>query len=891
VADLDGDGHMEVVFGNFDGYVHILEFVEDQENSTYSPALHDPYRLKDEWRSPYLGYGLSGHDMFYVNGKAQMFFSNALGQIWRINATNPDTYVVANGVQPIATQDGHNLYWGDTPILLVNDFDSSNTGNEIVALNRFLDFSMFKLDGTLFPLQDRRRERGPHIVGPTDAFPVNMGRQGKDLLVAAYDGNLWDLHWNNSLSPKTWDEPAPPVATGLALYKVVPFPALINGNQHVLALLFGQNADCDDNNANLTVPVSPNAVQLWDLMAVPPAKLAEADTSIDDDVVSSFAWLTKPTNSNPTGTFVVSGGGQLQKFSFTLSVSGSAIAEVAAATVIPPPTNGENPIPDNITSVDAPMLKDDNGSTKQCVVFAVSDGRIYVTDPNSTPPFAYLRYSNQESPTATPTGGAAVTGAFDTLRSILTSPNDVPNPVPWASNRTLARTYTCDMLQPSTGVGDLYFADYEAPYWLDSVAPTAGPYKHCRLGKIEFKTTGGNTWNSIVTFGSPPAQLQEALNDSHSHFENSDFVRYLHRKLIYRDLDSDGVPEARIFFETGTAWNDGAGVREFQTASALPICILSGTTGASIQGGRIFELPANRNHGVYGFTNSGGAYTYNKYSYLGGFYSPWEAPYANFSAGANGWWYPTVGPHFLTGQIADSSQSTSGQSLGTSTTHALLGPTPGATPVEHVVVGTDNGFVFAILPGPANTSGGLVSSSISYASHNLGSYVVGLDTGTLLDSGGTPTTEIVCGTWIDNGNYVDWLNGTASKNRGHLHILKPNSSSGFDVTTLDGDDLCGTGQGIGSGVAGVKLDDVKGNGHFEIWCTDALGHVYLFSQWDSLNNVQVPWHCVFRSDDHVPFAGFYNNIYPVKGGQGQTKMLVLVSPGYVVAYGVDPTLV
>lgn len=97
---------------------------------------------------------------------------------------------------------------------------------------------------------------------------------------------------------------------------------------------------------------------------------------------------------------------------------------------------------------------------------------------------------------------------------------------------------------------------------------------------------------------------------------------------------------------------------------------------------------------------------------------------------------------------------------------------------------------------------------------------------------------------------------------------------GFDVTTLDGDNLCGTGQGIGSGVA----------------CNDAAGHVYLFSQWDTVNNVQVPWRCVFRLDDHVPYAGFYNNIYPIKGANNQTKMLVLVSPGYVVAYWVDSTL-
>ncbi len=130
----------------------------------------------------------------------------------------------------------------------------------------------------------------------------------------------------------------------------------------------------------------------------------------------------------------------------------------------------------------------------------------------------------------------------------------------------------------------------------------------------------------------------------------------------------------------------------------------------------------------------------------------------------------------------------------------------------------------------------------------------------------------------------------------HANLLDPSPSQGkLNVTMLDGDDLLGTGNGIGPGVLGVRIDDVDGDGTNEIWCCDAVGHVYLFRYLVSVpvgSPWAVGWNCVYRSGDLGIYPGFYNNLFPIKGGVDgrQTVKLAVVSPGYVMAFGVDPSV-
>jgi len=223
------------------------------------------------------------------------------------------------------------------------------------------------------------------------------------------------------------------------------------------------------------------------------------------------------------------------------------------------------------------------------------------------------------------------------------------------------------------------------------------------------------------------------------------------------------------------------------------------------------------------------------------------------------------------------------------------GEYPGAGIKKHVVNGTSNGFVYALVP-----SGVVIDQAeaayLSYSSDDLGWAVVGMDAGNIdhpLDTGNAGN-EIVVGTWLDTGTRVDWQNNVVNKNRGHLLVLRPNRATGkLDVAEdLNADDLLGIDRtGIGSGVFGVKIDNVNGGsgnpGRPEIWATDATGHVYLFHY----DTPQSSWKCLYRSRDLGPYPGLYNNLYPIKNSAGNTVKLIVISSGYVYCFNVDYTLV
>jgi hypothetical protein len=279
--------------------------------------------------------------------------------------------------------------------------------------------------------------------------------------------------------------------------------------------------------------------------------------------------------------------------------------------------------------------------------------------------------------------------------------------------------------------------------------------------------------------------------------------------------------------------------------------------------------------------------------YLSNFQVPRDPsiPYGDFRPGSD-WWYPAIGANRMTGQIASYEQSVASQMLGTSMKAVELRKTSGASPTWHVVHGTYGGYVYAVEPGITVTSD-TRDSNLSFVSPDLGWQVIGLDAGDLDNDG---ENELAVGTMLGTGDFVDWDTGVATKNRGHLYVLKPQPSAGgsngsFTVTDLNGDaQLGGPGAGIGAGVIGVKIDDVNNDGQKEIWCGDGIGHLYLFRR-DPGSGV---WTCIYRSGDLGCFPGAYNNIHPIKetstssANYGKTVRLLVSSPGYVMLFQVDP---
>ena len=364
----------------------------------------------------------------------------------------------------------------------------------------------------------------------------------------------------------------------------------------------------------------------------------------------------------------------------------------------------------------------------------------------------------------------------------------------------------------------------------------------------------------------------------------SDLARGANRTLLYRDLDGDGHREARVFAETGTAYKDPTTnvVREFCTYSyAAPfnydVTLGPPYNGRISKGGNVFEY----------FDPPSGSIL-PSYNYLSGFHVPRDSttPFEDF--GGNDWWYPRVGANRLSGQISCYTQSGLSIGYGDAMKTAMIRPDSStSTPVPHVVVGTNGGYVYAIRPGSVSTGGGACPSQLGYASNCMGSFIIGMDVG---DLDGDPDQEIVVGEWMDKGTYVDWKNNNLGKNRAHLHVLDPSPpASGvgsFVETVLTGDTLLGLGNGIGAGVTGVKIDDVNADGAPDLWCTDAIGHIYLFKAVTG----GLPWSCVYRSQDLGTCPGYYNQIYVMKDANHKTVKLIVVSSGYVMAFNVDPNI-
>ena len=850
VGDVDGDGKIEVVLGNLDGYVHVLQF---------DPGLdmNDPYKLYEEWQSGYLGRGI--HAVAAVGGSnPNAWFANSLGQIWKMAKVAYNDYSMTLVASPASA--AQYLYQGETPAVYVGDFvgSGSTTLNELLVVNRFLDWALFTANGApiSFSSGKGRLERGTRVVGPGRAAIVDVVTDDvrKELLVPAFDGHLWTLDpqnfsgsiWPNQLRP----DPFLPF-TNLSLFRVVPCHFGGSGSPPTHLLLFGRNDSRGDQNP----PLSTNVIQLWDYATKTLLATADADPDGVNARFSgamSFVWLDPPSAGANSASFVLGTGRKLQKF--TLFVSPPMFSPGTTKPILTQVTDDHGRAMECITSMHTMTLAGAPGVPPQIVV-AVSNGRIWVVDRG----LDFMRDSSNEGVPAPPPGSG-----------------NAHSPVPWPSNRSLGHTFAVDFdRNPADGSAHLYFAEFAQPLY-ESTPPGGGPAPRERVGELVL-APGSPDWSSFSAAWVP--WLADAKNAALTSISKNN-----NRSLLYRDLDGNGTREARVFCETGTAFLDGRvglPVREFMTSVAFSPFLWTAGSQRSPHGGHVFEtnIPAP-----------------TFYYYLGGFSVPRDGAiaYDDFRPGLDDWWYPVIGPKRLSGQIANYSQSSLGFQLGTSMKKVDLTKSLGGSPSPHVVVGTVGGFVYAIEPGigsPVNTY--QRTSNLSFASDDLGTHVIGMDAGELLTPDATdPDPEIVVGTLIDTGDYVDWSGGSLARNRGKLTILNPQptvsgSNGTFTVLELDGDDLLGAGNGIGAGVTGVKIDDVNGDGTNEIWCGDAVGHLYLF-KWDPANPAANKWRCIYRSKDLGLFPGCYNHLFPIKDSTtGKTEKLLVVSPGYVMLFDLD----
>ncbi len=426
----------------------------------------------------------------------------------------------------------------------------------------------------------------------------------------------------------------------------------------------------------------------------------------------------------------------------------------------------------------------------------------------------------------------------------------VPNAIglPWPSNRTFSRTPTFDLYQVGQTKKDLYFADFSAPFYKEN---TRTAY---RVGRVDFLST-------------PPTYVPY-VQDAIPH---QPFARVFEMEVA--DYVSDGIPEIYYFAQTGVNLPT-LPLRSFENLQ-LDASVLPGSWEGF--GGCIAQ-----------YLSPGPPLDY---SLLSGFTVPRPSPNPHFDNGAasGNWWYPRVGSNVLTGQIACYSQGAYEPYDGTSMSRARFF-CPGCGMLEwHVVTGTIGGYVYAVEPGPSPQPGvNFIPSELNYSSDPLGGFVTGMDTGDVDPNLGNGD-EVVVGVEIDTGTYSDWLANDKTKNRGHVYILRANAATSkldkiFDLT---GDDLTGVGLGTSLGVSAVKIDDVNNDGQPEIWANDAAGYVYLFRR----NILANTWSCRYRSKALGLYPGMWNNLHPVKDSFGKTTVLVVVSPGYVMAFNVDPNKV
>jgi len=854
---LGTPGTAEVWFGNFDGFFHVLRF---------KGGAIDKYRLDDLYKSPGLGWGVFANDRGTIGGQDCIVLGDSLGNVYKVakvGATLAAPVIFASSTTTPA------LKKGLIPQLFVGNFVPGG-GNEVLVMNEECDWLLFNESGVLLTTLLRSTPGTVNRYANTPGLcqKVDIGLNGDlELVMGAMDGFVHEMDYDVPTAKLV----VTPVANGTLGFSqtanLLVQPIHLEPSEqfpsHILAL--GVRASPTDGKNNRVVLVSRTNKQVDMNVTL----LTGTET---DRLESNFSFAF--TKLTPTIEFVVGFQGMVKKFrlnyfghnhpsngaqvlnSISFQVKLSATESQAQVQVSglayysPPPLAGLDPI----------------------ILVSLSNGRIFALKEDLTA----HRTSRDEDPSI-PLGQEFL----------------------WYSNESFGHVLAADLVQGTIDIGmpptfrkgdaHLYLADYDHVYW-DSLS---GPdvIKQWRVTRVDVPAVSTSATlkprafdaEKRVSFG---GGIDEQV------WRLYDLRMFDATPGVFADPDFSGEGWDAFFdYEVGThatmTIRGLTGVRHFTSitddfgimveakfkAAAGFVFEWNAYQVQTLQGG--FQVPIDPDLVDYPFEGNPGTTRYT--GQVSGQF--------NLAGDANTLLYFGHGMDF--GSFPRSTNSFFNPSL----------PWPPG-PHDHVFIGTVNGFVYGIIPANKNPTLDITSEAyLSYASDDLGWMVVGLDVGDV-DPAAGDGNEVVAGTWLDKGTKQDWINGNLTKNRGHLYIFKPNAGNGhLDIhRDLTGDDLLGVaGSGLGSGVFGVKIDDVDADGKPEIWCTDATGHVYLFHY----GGTPADWRCLYRSRDLGTYPGNYNTIFPVKDvdedGDGYqdepTVRLVVVSSGYVYCFNVDFSLV
>ncbi|MEW6745487.1 MAG: hypothetical protein AB1486_22270 [Planctomycetota bacterium] len=201
VEDVDQDGKNEVIFGNFDGFIEVLEEQLVAPNGAYESILIP------EHRSPPVGWGVQALDVGALeSGSKYIVFGNSAGEIKKIQILStciPPYQPPQDFITDDTELGGGFLQW-----LFIGDFIYASAGNEVLVQNQFFEWFLFSAEGEF----KGRTARGPDPNGGPDAFSGGCGKpwvgywpprwpiDAMEAFVPGADGRLRTLYYDPNAS-------------------------------------------------------------------------------------------------------------------------------------------------------------------------------------------------------------------------------------------------------------------------------------------------------------------------------------------------------------------------------------------------------------------------------------------------------------------------------------------------------------------------------------------------------------------------------------------------------------------------------------------------------------------------------------------------------------------